>query len=374
MKKLLAITPYFGKTGSEIALLNVLNAISSSVEIDLFTPNRQPTLGSELSESISLYYPKPTKTSISNKLKKRISKSSSSKHSILDRWISKSDYSYALLNTFGALKHFEAAKRLAQKTIVYIHETEAMLPTIGPAALDQILNEADLVLCSSNHVKKYFKTLGRHENITVLHPSLDYSKFNTKVKAHDLREALGFKKTDYVWAMAGTMTFNKNPKTFLKIARKLNKMDARAKFIWMGYRAHRPYDSYIKESITELELEGVVQVIESQDDAYFEYINMMDGFVLTSFSESFSLVSLEAACFGKPVVSFPCGGIEEAVPSELVKIASEYSVNEIAALMFETMQDKDRPALTSPQIARLLETDARRVGHRFQEILNSNQI
>ena len=373
MKKLLAITPYFGKTGSEIALLNVLNAISTSFQIDVFTPNRQPELTSELAESISLYHPKSSKSSFSEKLKKRISKTSSETPSILDRWVIQTDYDYVLLNTLVSLSHFKVAQLKAKKTIIYIHETEVMLPTVHLGVFNEVIKEADLILCSSRYVKDYFKTLGRSKNIAILHPSLDYSKFNTSVKTSDLRTALGFRDADYVWAMVGAMTINKNPKLFIEIATKLHKTNPNAKFLWIGYNDVKTYDSFLKASITEQKLEDVVKFIEPQDGAYFDYINMMDGFVLTSFSESFSLASLEAACFGKPVVSFPCGGIKEAVPPELVKIAKEYSVQEIIELMLETMNET-KPDLSNQIIGRLLETNALVVGDRFQEILKSNQL
>lgn len=369
MRKLLAITPYLGRTGSEIALLNLLTSLTDEFQIDVVTPNKAPELASEINKPIRLLKPVAQKQGLKQKIQRKIGIGDSIvKRSFLGRFPLYEAYDVVVLNTLKTLVYFPEAITKGKKIIVYIHETEAMLTGISAHLFATVIDKADLIICSSEHVRSYFKTMGRTSKVEVLHPTLDYSKFALPQSNKNLRASLGYKETDFVWGMAGTITVNKNPKMFIDIAKQVNEKKPNAKFMWIGYKGDSAYEDYLKSLVKEWNLEHVVTFITGKNEEYYEYINAINGFLLTSLSESFSLVSLEAACFGKPVVSFPCGGVIEAVPEVCLTVTKEFSVSEIASEIINIM-NQDTPQFSFKTCNELVAHSKTEVSEAFTTLL-----
>ena len=73
-----------------------------------------------------------------------------------------------------------------------------------------------------------------------------------------------------------------------------------------------PYLSYVQNLIRARGLEDVVKIVPETDQVW-TYLRAADVFVCTSYVEAFSLSVLEAEAFGLPIVSTPCGGLDEQV-------------------------------------------------------------
>ena len=80
----------------------------------------------------------------------------------------------------------------------------------------------------------------------------------------------------------------------------------------------------------------------ARSDDYYDHLNAADGFVLTSAKESFSLVSVEAAYLGKPVVAFDCGGVREIVSEGMGTIVGSWNVSDLVREMSKVMNGETR--------------------------------
>lgn len=369
MLKLLAITPLLGRSGSEIALINLLASLTNDFKITVFTSTKNPLLKQELPPEIRLITPEKRfkrKSLLGNIIEKF-------QHLYrpmdeIEKWMDNEGFDIVLLNTYLSLRFYSWLDNKGKKTILYVHETELMLEKIEMEKFRKVINEVDLILCSSNYVKEYLNIYGRTEAIEVLQPSLDFTRFILPVDSRNLREVLDFKESDYVWGMCGATTINKNPKMFLEAAEQLLKENPTLRFLWIGARGKNAYEDYLVKEIEFKGLQENIKIIEMQSNDYYQYLNLLDGFVLTSFSESFSLSALEAACFNKPVISFPCGGVYEAVPKELLWVTEEFSVKELVHLM-KTAMKNPMAKISLKEIETLLKKDRSSAGMNFRAII-----
>ena len=80
----------------------------------------------------------------------------------------------------------------------------------------------------------------------------------------------------------------------------------------VGAREGLPYLGYVRNLIRARGLEDVVVPVPETNDVW-TYLRAADAFVCCSYVEAFSLSVLEAEAFGLPVVSTPCGGLDEQV-------------------------------------------------------------
>jgi glycosyltransferase involved in cell wall biosynthesis len=244
-----------------------------------------------------------------------------------------------------------------------------MLMAINKGHLKSIIEDIDLLICSSNYVKNYFNLMGVKKNIVVLYPSLDFSNFNLPIKNRFSREQLGFSKKDFVWGMAGDISINKNPMMFIQAAERINKKISNVKFLWIG-ASDTVYGIYLDNYLHSIGLEKVVKFTNKRHQDYYQYLNELDGFLLTSMSESFSLASNESVCFNKHVVSFPCGGVTEAVPKGKLSMTNNFSVDELVTLMLNKMSEP-KTNLNKDDIENLFKNEKNIIGRKFITILNS---
>ncbi len=369
MLKLLAITPLLGRSGSEIALINLLASLTNEYKITVFTPTKNPLLEQEMPPEIRLITPGKglkRKSLLGNIIEK-------AQHLYrpigeIEKWMDNESCDIVLLNTYLSLRFYSLLGNRGKKTILYVHETELMLEKIETEKFREAINGVDLILCSSNYVKEYLNTYGRTKAIEVLEPSLDFTRFVLPVDSINLRKVLDFKESDFVWGMCGATTINKNPKMFLEAAKLLLKENPTLRFLWIGARGNNAYEDYLRKEIESMGLQGNIKIIEMQLNDYYQYLNLLDGFVLTSLSESFSLSALEAACFNKPVISFPCGGVYEAVPKELLWVTEEFSVKELVNLM-KTAMINPMAKISLKEIETLLEKERSSAGKNFRAII-----
>jgi glycosyltransferase involved in cell wall biosynthesis len=92
-------------------------------------------------------------------------------------------------------------------------------------------------------------------------------------------------------------------------------------------------DLMIEKEIETLQLSNVLFLGQKKDDDYYNHMNIMDGFVLTSREEPFGMVVVEALALGKPVVSFNAGGVAEIVTNDVGTIVNSWNVLDLANAM-----------------------------------------
>ncbi|SDL41618.1 Glycosyltransferase involved in cell wall bisynthesis [Salinimicrobium catena] len=365
MESILAITPFFGRSGSEIALFNLCEGLNQVFDISIYTPQLDPDLKQDVSDKIKVYHSgkRSKRKSFIGKLKKALNPTTD-----FEKRLGNKKFDYIILNTFLSFKYFDLFRSGGTKVILYVHETEQMLSGIDSQKFNKILAEADLVFCSSNHVKQYLNLLGRQEKIKVLYPAVNFEKFSLPLAQRSIRKELGFGEKDFVWGMSGALTLNKNPAMFIAAAEILLQRFENVKFLWIGTRGNDIYEEYLIKSVKKKGLQEKVQFIEKREDDYFEYLNILNGYLLTSFSESFSLSAMEAASFNIPVISFPCGGVLEAVPDKLRQVTSEFSTRELVEKM-ESIMENGISSITLKETEQFLRMDKKNAANEFRKVL-----
>lgn len=96
----------------------------------------------------------------------------------------------------------------------------------------------------------------------------------------------------------------------------------RWKFLWIGAERHTGFNYYLHRYREKLSKNNNLIFVDEKSSDYYNFLNIADGFLLTSFNESFSLVTLEAMALGKPALVYDCGGVRDFVTERTGRILS----------------------------------------------------
>jgi len=127
-----------------------------------------------------------------------------------------------------------------------------------------------------------------------------------------LRAELGLPEGAAVVGTVGRLCPEKDYGTFLRAARLIGRVHPDAWFVIIGEGEQR---AWIEQETERLGLSGRVLMLGGRKDVA-ALLELMDVFVLTSTSEGFPNVLLEAAVAGTPVVTTAAGGVVEVVVQE----------------------------------------------------------
>jgi glycosyltransferase involved in cell wall biosynthesis len=144
-------------------------------------------------------------------------------------------------------------------------------------------------------------------------------------------------KYSFVWLMSGTSSTRKGIDMVPELAKYLKEQNAA--LVWLGNNSTTGMDWMIEQEITVKKLDNVFFLGKKVND-YYDYMNVMDGFVLTSREEPFGMVVVEALALGKPIVSFNAGGVSEIVTPETGRIVDSWNVDALANTMKEVALNK----------------------------------
>jgi glycosyltransferase involved in cell wall biosynthesis len=123
---------------------------------------------------------------------------------------------------------------------------------------------------------------------------IDFSPFQTKINANQLREALAIPKTSYVIGHIGSFRQQKNHQFLVKIAQELKSLQANILFLLIGEGSLK---QSIEESVSALGLEQNFRFLGERQDIH-QLLQIMDIFVFPSLYEGLPRVLLEAQAAG----------------------------------------------------------------------------
>ncbi|WP_282138345.1 glycosyltransferase family 4 protein [Rossellomorea aquimaris] len=173
------------------------------------------------------------------------------------------------------------------------------------------LKRADHHLAISDRFKQIL--LGRgipDEKITTILNGIDFDK---ELAAPFTREELGVKEGDFTIIMVARLEAVKGHKVALKAVRNLiGNHHTDIKILLIGDGSEK--EALIKYS-EEHGISGHVEFMGHRNDVERIY-PIADIAILTSYSESFPLVLLEAARAGVPVVTTDVGGVDQLIPDD----------------------------------------------------------
>ncbi|MEO5572124.1 MAG: glycosyltransferase [Bacteroidia bacterium] len=345
--KIVFFTPTFNRTGSEIALYNLISNAENDFEMTVVS-KITGELSASLPKNVKFVSAQPAflsslpQNSLASKALKKGLSLFNSEISFLQgiHKMYPSDLWY--INTITQPEVMLFARRNKIPVILHVHELEQMYNCISSEQLNNMISYPELIIACSNTVAEVLQMCGRKDKIEVCYPAIGFDRIlvsNEKTK--EIRDKFGINEDAFLWTMAGTMDSNKNPSLFVDLANRLLQMNLNAKFMWISARNDdNGYVEFCKRKSFALKIADKIIWIPKQNDEYYSYLNACDGFVLTSNKESFSMVAAEAMYLGKPVLSFDCGGINEIITDQTGIIIPDFNIDLLVQSMISVMNKK----------------------------------
>jgi len=331
MKKILFITPYFGRTGSEMQLYYILQHLDRAQYSPYLFSRDRGILLKELPKDIhySVGYKKhpnlllrlfrlllyavninPTEFQI-RLLHKKI----------------KPDFWY--INTIANRDAFNLAKKLKVKVVSHIHELPLRYDNAKYQTLKNMLEHSIMHIGCSKIVCEKLEDMGA-KNVHLLYGFIDNSLIRLTRSEKDIRMELGLKPTDFVWVMSGSVSTTKGVDFLIPLIKRLK---SNHKIIWIGSNNKKSGLSYyVEKSVKENFSERIIFTGAKAAD-YYSYFNVAHACLSLSREDSFPLVLQEAAHLGKPIAGFNSGGIKEFVNEKVGIVVDQQNFDEMAKAM-----------------------------------------
>jgi L-malate glycosyltransferase len=370
MKKILFITPYFQRSGSELVLYNIISGLDrSQYEIALCVTRGKGELLDILPGDIKTflyteYYDNKLKLieSINKKFLYRIFRfivKLFSPSKIFPEEV-KADYTDFFnkvnslfkadawyINTVLIPEAITYSEKFKIPCIVHSHEMENIYSLLNEKDLNNLINIPELIIACSESSANPLRISGRKNNIEVCYPFPDLNKINPPENSSGIiRTKYNIPDTSFIWTMSGMPDINKNPLIFVEICNELCKTGYDVHFLWLGAGSESAYFSIAKNKAESLGIAGRITWTGMLKDDYYSHLKASDGFLLTSTMDSFPLVLIESAWLGKPIAGFNSGGIAEFINPctsdncSIGRISLTNSVKEIAGIMVDIMSGK----------------------------------
>jgi len=230
-------------------------------------------------------------------------------------------------NTLQAFWAVPLARRLGKPSLLYVHESAPVRrffgPLLAPALIpraEAALGEADRVAFIAAATRAVHARHERRGNFRLLPSWIDTAAIGRFAAAHDradLRRRHGVAAGALVFVNVGSVCERKGQHVFVRAAALLERELAAAggklpprEYLMVGARPGAYLDS-LRQEIALRRLDGV-RLVDETPDAY-DFYQLGDIAVCSSFEESFPRVLMEAAGFGRPIVSTQVNGVSELV-------------------------------------------------------------
>ncbi|MFN4145737.1 MAG: glycosyltransferase family 4 protein [Runella sp.] len=247
-------------------------------------------------------------------------------------------------NTITMPQFARLAHQLKVPYIVHAHELPSIYDTLRADAFGFMLENAAMSIGCSQVVVEELQKMGV-SNVQLFHEFIDTEKIKINTPPSALRQQLGIPPEAFVWLMSGTMCTRKG---YDFVPDLLRHLPSNAYIVWLGSKSEYGLSYYIQQRVRLENLNFIALGSKGEQD-YYDYLNLCDGFVLTSREDPFPLVMIEAAYLQKPVVGFDSGGISEFVLPGMGGVAPAFDIGALAHLMRQIM---DKQMTISPQILR----------------------
>jgi glycosyltransferase involved in cell wall biosynthesis len=207
------------------------------------------------------------------------------------------------------------------------------------------------------------------ERCQVIYNGVDERKFPAEENAKPSISGLRLDGTEFVIGTVGTLRKQKNHVELLAALARLQELRGNFRAIIVGEGSER---AGLEQRIRELGLEDRVSLLGELEDVR-PILKIIDVFVLTSITETFSNAALEAMSMGKAVILSDTGGAREMVQhGKCGYVYPPGDIATLAALMERLATDvKTRHALGGSARSAVLEkfTDARMLVE-YEQILS----
>lgn len=276
-----------------------------------------------------------------------------------------------IANTMVSFWAIHAARQAGKPTLLYVHESAAIRrffePLLAPALfplVEEAFRIATRVVFTADSSRRVFAYLGDRGNFALLPSWVDAIRVDAFTAAHavaDLRRKHGLDAAAVLVVNIGSVCERKGQHVFIQA---LDLLKSELGFTYPGKKIQfvmvgaRPglYLETLKEEIARLGL-GELALFVAETGEIFDFYQLADVFVCTSFEESFPRVLLESAAFRRLIVSTNVNGIAEMIEADeawLTPPGDRYRLAEAIklALAAHFAGDRSRPDKARASILR----------------------
>ncbi|WP_316822078.1 glycosyltransferase family 4 protein [Pedobacter gandavensis] len=269
------------------------------------------------------------------------------------------------INTIVIPDVFEASKNYPVKVVTHIHELPGAFSLIKGQALKSVFSHSDVCIGCSEIVCEKIGDFG-HPDIRLQHSFIDVSTIQVDTdRVVQIKEKLGIQPADFVWVISGGTTYMKGIDQVLPILEHFK--EEPVKIIWIGKQLNTGLDFYVQH-IAEQKYPGKLLFTGALSEDYYNYMSVANGFLLLSREESFSLVLLEAAYLGIPIVAFNVGIVPQFLLKDMGIIIDNWNLVDLLAGMRRCYEHPEYDAALLKSNA--LRYDVHQQLPKFETLLN----
>lgn len=363
-QRILFFTPFATRTGSEMMMLYILQRIDRTRYDIGIVSFANGDLLSEFPSDIPTFVV-PRQYSFYQKIKHHlgINPTLQSLRKIARDF--KADCWY--VNTMMLPETVTVAKEFSIKVITHFHELPLTYFYLNSADMKNIVTYSQLLIGCSQVTANAIEQAGG-KNVALLYSFIDPAKVVRRPeRSAELRRTLGIPDDAFVWVASGMTSERKGFDLLPDIAEAIDNPNVH--IIWVGGRIDDGMVYYTEQRCANPGTKTRVHLVGQQKGDYYPYLDAANGFILTSRQDPFPLVMIEAALLGKPIVSFPSGGVSEFVQEGMGLVTEDISVRQMAAAMHKVMEGKVHLDATKSQ-ERAREFDIENGYRNWTEIMN----
>ncbi|MBI2517728.1 MAG: glycosyltransferase family 4 protein [Opitutae bacterium] len=264
-----------------------------------------------------------------------------------------------IANTMVSFWAIHAAQRASKPSLLYVHESSVIrrfFKTDLDAGLFPVIEDAfrlaGRVVFTADSSRRVFADLGDRRNFSLLPSWVDAGRVDEFAATHhasDLRRKHGLDPDAVLVVNIGSVCERKGQHIFIQAVDLLKAELARVhpgrpiQFLMVGARPGLFLET-LQEEIARLGLGELARFVPETGEI-FDFYQLADVFVCTSFEESFPRVLLESAAFRRLIVSTSVNGIAEMIgPDEawLVPPGDRYRLAEALKLALDAHFAGDR--------------------------------
>jgi L-malate glycosyltransferase len=336
--KILFFTPYSGRTGSEMFLWYMFkNMDFKKYDVMLISDTNAELLSvmpREVSCVVTKKYPRKLDR-IKAFVYRTFGMNYYDRHILRIHKNFKPDFWY--LNTVLMADKITLAKAAGVPVISHIHELMTDYSLVSKKDMTAMVNYSSLMVGDSRVVCESLRILGAKQ-VKLQYECIDHVEIKTNHQlTAEIKAQLGLGSYRFVWLMSGTSSVRKGTDMVCEIASELNARNMA--LLWIGNNSSTGMDFYIEQFRKEKGLNNLFYLGKKVHD-YYSYMDVMDGFVLTSREEPFGMVVTEALALGKPVVAFNSGGVKEIIVEDIGLICESWNVPDLVAEMVKIAEGK----------------------------------
>ncbi|MBG6235101.1 glycosyltransferase involved in cell wall biosynthesis [Pedobacter sp. CAN_A7] len=315
-KRILFITQHLGRTGSEMVLwylLKNLNNQDYDVSVFCIRKGELYDLLPDFIEKHVMYKHSPKWT---DRAIRRIVKMFGIDP--LQYQLDKIQRSFKAdvwyVNTVAVPEVFELARPVGVKLITHIHEFLYAFSDIKRQTLERVFSYSDAWIGCSDMICEKISEL-KDTNVYLQNSFIDTDTINTdSQKIQDIKNRLGILPDDFVWVVSGGTKYMKGLDYVLPILEHFK--DKHIKIMWLGPQLSNGLEFYVR-NVAEKKYPDRLIFTGNLSEDYYNYMAVANGFLLLSREETFSLVMLEAAYLGIPMVAFKTGIAAQFIKGEM---------------------------------------------------------